>query len=206
MTTRSNATRLVCALLALSAVAFAAGVALERSRPGESVAEVHATAAEQGKSAATESSSSAEPSGSEQTGSESTGSDSTVAESTGVEGGVETTVPVVAGAPVEAVGHSEAGESLLGIKTESTSLVVVAILLSFALALLIWLRSSVLLLAAAVAVGLVFAAFDVREALHQSDRSDSTLVVVALVVALLHVGVIVAAAGSLRERRATVAR
>lgn len=204
MMARPVLTKLVCALLVVSACAFAAGVALERSRPGEAVTASteggHAVETSTGGEQTVVASTASEQTTTEPTGSESTGSGLTTAE-----GGAETTVTETTGKHVEAVGHSEGGESLLGIKTESTSLVVVAVLLSFGLALLIWFRGSLLVLGSAAAVGLVFAAFDVREALHQSDRSDSTLVAVALVVAMLHLGVVAAAGGALRERRVTVA-
>ncbi len=52
----------------------------------------------------------------------------------------------------------------------------------------------VLSAAAFVVFGIIFAAFDVREALHQRDEARHGLLTLALIVAALHVGVALAAA------------
>jgi len=78
-------------------------------------------------------------------------------------------------------------EKLLGLNPEATSLVVAAVIASLLLALAIWFRPEQTLLFLLVAAAmLLFAALDIREAIHQSDESNSGLEVLASVIALLH--------------------
>jgi hypothetical protein len=84
-------------------------------------------------------------------------------------------------------------EKLLGLDPEATGLVVVAVLTSLLLALAVWFRpGNTLLLLIVAAAMLLFAALDIREAIHQSDESNSGLVVLASLIAAIHL-----AAGSL---------
>jgi hypothetical protein len=79
--------------------------------------------------------------------------------------------------------------TFLGIDPESVPVVISAIVVSLVLATVIWFRRTpggVLIVAASSM--LVFAVFDVREALHQFDESNQGIAVVALVVAFLHAG------------------
>ena len=101
--------------------------------------------------------------------------------------------------------HSSAGESdeeLLGINPESAGLTVIVAAVSLLLAALLVARPRRGLLVAVVLVGLVFAALDVREGIHQASESNTGLLVIALVTGLLHLGVAVAAAAGLRTPRA----
>jgi hypothetical protein len=64
---------------------------------------------------------------------------------------------------------------------------VAAVIASLLLALAIWFRPEQTLLFLLVAAAmLLFAALDIREAIHQSDESNSGLEVLASVIALLH--------------------
>jgi hypothetical protein len=194
------------------------GVAIERSRPGEThreaspsaqittgkTAETHAASTETGTNgqagATAETATTVEAT--------TTGETATTTEAAGgtAESGGETTPSTTeSGHATETstgAAHSDSGEKLLGIKTESTGLVVTAIVASIALALALWLvPGSMLLLLGAAGVGVVFAAFDLHEATHQSDLSDTTLVVVALAVSALHLAVTVASGFGIRLQR-----
>ena len=96
--------------------------------------------------------------------------------------------------------HKEA--KLFGINPEVLGLVIAAVLASLALAAAVWLRGIPIVLLAIVAFGVVFAAFDVREVLHQVDEARASLILIASVLAALHALVaIVAGAELLRGRR-----
>lgn len=75
----------------------------------------------------------------------------------------------------------------LGIDIEAVPFVVLAALASLALAALGWARPRWLLgLALITTAMLVFGALDVREAFHQSDETHTGLVILAAVIAVLH--------------------
>jgi cobalamin biosynthesis Mg chelatase CobN len=175
-------------LLVVSAAAFAIGVILERSSGGESDQQTSNTpTVVTGEQAETseehtegESGESGEPSASGES-----------AEQLAAETGTTSDA------------HNESSERLFGVNPEATWLVVLAVALSALLALAVWKTTSIVVLVAVVAFGLVFAAFDVREAIHQSDESNSGLVVVAVIVAILHLSV-AAVAGYLIMRRSNV--
>src|SRR5262249_49931697 len=150
---RNALARLVSVLLLASAAVVSLGVAVERSRPQES----HATATV------------APGAGAPASGETATSSEDGTGETTGDGGGGGP------GGEQQAAregwtGHSESGETLLGVGTESTPLVLVAIVGSVALAVALWLSGgSFLLFGSAAVLGIVFTAFDVREAFHQAD-------------------------------------
>jgi hypothetical protein len=91
--------------------------------------------------------------------------------------------------------------TFVGIDPESVPVVISAIVVSLVLATAIWFRLTPgwALIVAASSM-LVFAVFDVREALHQFDESNQGIAVVALLVALLHAGA-AGIAGLLLTRR-----
>lgn len=93
----------------------------------------------------------------------------------------------------------ESGEELFGINPESAGLTTVVALISLLLAALLVVRPSKGLLAAVAVVGLVFAALDAREVIHQANESNAGLLVMALLTGLLHLSVAVAAAAGLRS-------
>ncbi|HEX8855385.1 MAG TPA: hypothetical protein VF752_07265, partial [Thermoleophilaceae bacterium] len=94
------------------------------------------------------------------------------------------------------------GERVFGINTESTPLVVAAVAASVVLASALLASDALVILAGVIGFALVAAAFDVREAFHQADESRTNLIVIAAVVAALHLA-IVASAATLARRRAT---
>jgi hypothetical protein len=93
----------------------------------------------------------------------------------------------------------ESGEELFGVNPESAGLTAVVAVLSLLLAVLLVARPGRGLLVTVVVVGLVFAALDVREVLHQANESNAGLLVMALITGLLHLGAAVVAAAGLRS-------
>ena len=213
--------RLVSILLVISAAAFAVGVGLERSRHHESSSESRAAhAAEAGSETVSGAGTTAAPAGEPGPAAGETGEGAPATDTgeaapltdtgeaaplTDTGGGSAIAPPegtTAAAAAPTAIPSAETGEKLLGISTESTGLVVLAVAVSILLAVLLWLRGGApVLLAGAVAAGLAFAAFDVREAVHQSDVSDRALLAIAVAVAALHLAVALAAARVLAGRR-----
>lgn len=85
--------------------------------------------------------------------------------------------------------HSDSSEELLGIDPESVGLVIVAVIVSLALAVAVWLRPDLPGLPLVVALAmLAFAALDIREFIHQLDESRTGLAVLVALVTLLHAG------------------
>jgi Flp pilus assembly protein TadB len=86
------------------------------------------------------------------------------------------------------VGHDESAEEerILGVDVESPGAVVLAVAVSLALAFGLWIRNQRWLAVAAVVLAVVFAVFDVAEAAHQLDESQTGLVVLAAVIAAGH--------------------
>jgi hypothetical protein len=94
------------------------------------------------------------------------------------------------GAPETAAEHADeaSSEKLLGLDPESTALVIAAVAISLLLAWAVWVRPDRLPLLALVALAmLVFAALDVREALHQGDEGNTGLAILASAIAILHI-------------------
>jgi len=86
--------------------------------------------------------------------------------------------------------NGEAGSTVLGVNTESLGLTVIAVLGSLLLALGVWLGSRPRLVLLCVAgFGLVFAAGDARELVHQLDESKTGLAAIAAVLIGLHLAV-----------------
>jgi hypothetical protein len=98
-------------------------------------------------------------------------------------------------------GHDEAAVKILGINTESLALSIVAVVLSVLLAAAVlarvWAR---MVLLAVAAFGLVFAAGDGRELVHQLDDSNAGLASVAGLLIGLHLIVALLAALLLARR------
>ena len=101
-------------------------------------------------------------------------------------------------------GSRESGVTILGVNTESLALTVVAVVASLLLALLVWLgRWPRLVLLGVAAFGLVFAAGDGRELVHQLDESNGGLAAIAAVLIALHLAVSVLAAALFPRRTGT---
>jgi hypothetical protein len=91
--------------------------------------------------------------------------------------------------------HGEAGATILGINTESVALTVVAVVVSLLLALAVWLgRWPRLTLLGVAGFGLVFAAGDGRELVHQLGESHGGLGAIAAILIGLHLAVTALAA------------
>jgi hypothetical protein len=97
--------------------------------------------------------------------------------------------------------REEPSERLLGVDPESTGVLAIAVVVSLALAALVWRGAAPWLLALVAVVMAVFAALDIREVVHQIDESRAGLALLALLVAALHL-----AAAALAARGATSAR
>jgi hypothetical protein len=96
--------------------------------------------------------------------------------------------------------HGEAGAKILGVNTESVVLMVIAVVASLLLALAVWLgRWPRLVLVCVAGFGLVFAAGDGRELVHQLDESNGGLAAIAAILIVLHLAVAVLA-GALYPR------
>jgi hypothetical protein len=82
----------------------------------------------------------------------------------------------------------ETGERILGINLEAAPIVVLAVVISGALAAATWRRDRKLLLLVAALFTAAFAVLDVAEFSHQISRSAATIAVIAAVIAVLHAG------------------
>ena len=91
---------------------------------------------------------------------------------------------------------SETGEEILGVNLESTPLVVLAVILSVALAAATWRTDQKLTLLTTALFAAAFAVLDVVEFSHQIRESAATIAVLAAIIAVLH-----AAAALLAEQR-----
>jgi hypothetical protein len=86
--------------------------------------------------------------------------------------------------------HAEAGAKILGVNTESLALTIVAVVASLVLALVVWLgRWPRLTLLCVAGFGLVFAAGDVRELVHQLNESHTGVAAIAAILIGLHLAV-----------------
>ena len=91
---------------------------------------------------------------------------------------------------------SETGEELFGVNLESTPLVVLAVIISVALAAATWRIDHKLILLVTALFAAAFAVLDVAEFSHQIRESASTIAALAAIIAVLH-----AAAALLAEQR-----
>lgn len=91
---------------------------------------------------------------------------------------------------------SETGEELFGVNLESTPLVVLAVVMSVALAAATWRTDHKLILLVTALFAAAFAVLDVAEFSHQIKESAATIAVIAAIIAVLH-----AAAALLAEQR-----
>jgi heme/copper-type cytochrome/quinol oxidase subunit 3 len=98
----------------------------------------------------------------------------------------------------EQSGTSETGERILGINLESTPLVVIAVLISIALAAATWTHDDKVILLLTALFAAAFAVLDVAEFTHQLRQSAATIAIIAATIAVLH-----AAAAFLAEQRRT---
>jgi hypothetical protein len=96
-------------------------------------------------------------------------------------------------------GHNEsADERILGVDVESPGSVVLAVAVSVALAVGLWIRRQRWLAVSAAAAAIVFALFDVAEIAHQLDETRYGLAVLAGVIAAGHLAAAATAGVSTR--------
>jgi hypothetical protein len=170
-------------LLVSSAALFAIGAAVERHHAPEQ-APVTGESGSEG--------------GSTESGSEG-GSTESGSEGGSTEGGGETK-PSETPAP-ESSGE-RSSEKLLGVDPEAPWVVITGVILSLALAAGVWFLRRRWVLGMTIGFGIVLAALDVRELVHQVHESRPSLIVVASILAVLHLLVATTAAILMRASAA----
>ena len=85
----------------------------------------------------------------------------------------------------------------LGVNLESTPLIIIAALISIALAGLVAFRPNPAVLVAVVVLGAAFTALEIAEVIHQADRDETGLVTLALAAGVLHAAAAILAARAL---------
>ena len=103
--------------------------------------------------------------------------------------------------------HTEANETsemIFGINPESTAAVTAAVVISLLLAAALYFWGTPATLIVAGVFALLFAALDLRELAHQLSEGRSSLVVVALLAAVLHAGAAVVAGLALTRGSSSV--
>jgi hypothetical protein len=97
------------------------------------------------------------------------------------------------------------GETIFGINPDASWLVAVVVAITVLLAAAVWARQERWLLLAVILFGLVAAAFDLRELIHQMDVGRASLIALASVLAAVHLGVSGLAAATVRRERRVIA-
>ncbi len=92
------------------------------------------------------------------------------------------------GSPSGEVEGEESDETLFGVDPDSPLVVAAGVAASLLMAAAVWRSRSRWLLSLVAAAAVVFAVLDVREVAHQVRESNGGLMVLALVVAALHLG------------------
>jgi hypothetical protein len=148
----------VAILLLVGATLFIVGVAVERTAiANESSSAAHPSS--------TESSHHEEGSGTEGSGTEGSGTE--------------------AGQPVTSAPES-ASETILGVNVESWPLAIAAAIVSIGIALAAWRGRPRTILFAVAVFALAFAVLDIREVIHQASEGRTGIVVLASLIALVH--------------------
>lgn len=125
--------------------------------------------------------------------------ETTTTSSSETNGGADEKAAGAAETPVAAETHVEASEKLFGIDTESVPAMIAAIAVSLGLAAAVWWRRERLWLWLTLAFGVVFAAGDIREVIHQLNESRNTVATIAAILIAAHLAVAVLAGLILRQ-------
>jgi hypothetical protein len=183
-------------LIALATIAFVIGTSIERhNSTHESAAQLRAEGAASKSAAPSEGGESAATHAAEGGNPESTKGSATPA------GGGESAATHAAETHSDAQTESHEELRPLGVNIEAVPFIVLAAPASLALAALGWARPRWLLGLATIATAMiVFGVLDVREAFHQSDENQTGLVILAAVIAALHLAA--AATATAMARRA----
>lgn len=177
MTRPASLQGIAALLLVLATIVFLAGITAERASGGEAaeMREAELAAAASGEEPA-------EPAGE---GAENLAEDE-AAEGGNSEGGE---------AASELIGEEaeEASELIFGVDLESTPAITAAVTISLLLAAALWFWGTPAVLVIVAGFALVFAALGVREVVQQINEARVGLAAVALIAAVLHGGVAIAA-------------
>jgi uncharacterized membrane protein len=108
-------------------------------------------------------------------------------------------------APVASAGEAteHADARVLGIDLEAPAFVVLAVVISVALAAAVWWRETVAVLALVLLFALAFAVLDMAEVIHQEESGRTSVMLVAAIVAVTHLGVAGVAAWAVARTRTT---
>jgi hypothetical protein len=197
---RSRLQLALTALLIVSAVVFAAGVAAERSAAAESGHFVASQAGASGEAIHADGDERREQS--EQSGETHIegASESSSVESVGGEsderGGAITSAED--NHPREHTGE-DAERAVFGIDPEADVTVATAIIVPFLLAAAVWLWPMPIVLGLVAVFAAIFVILDVQEVLHQLSESHTGLIALAAMLALLHLAIAAIALAAARE-------
>ena len=125
--------------------------------------------------------------------------ETTTTSSSETNGGADEKAAGAAETPAAAETHVESSEKLFGIDTESVAAMIAAISVSLGLAAAVWWRLERLWLWLTLAFGVVFAAGDIREVIHQLNESRNTVATLAAILIAAHLAVAVLAGLILRQ-------
>lgn len=95
---------------------------------------------------------------------------------------------------------STSSEDVFGINPESQWIIILGVVLSVLLAVAVWFLVRPIVFAFVIGFGLLFTALDLREMVHQVNEARTSLVIVSLILALLHLAIAGIAGVFLRPR------
>lgn len=110
-------------------------------------------------------------------------------DSMGEDGGMDEMGGEEGGEDVHSDSDMDDSEKVLGIDIESTPMIVLAVVITLALAAAAWFLAGTLILWIIVAFGLAFAVFDFLEAVYQNGESHTGLVLLAVALGFVHLAV-----------------
>ena len=196
-----NETRLrasLALLLVATAALFAVGTTIERSQRSHHSESSAATTAEIPSETATTPASETSTESSGEAG-ETVGSGETTTGSAPEAGGGADEAASGTAEVTPSETQVESSEKLFGLDPESVPAMIAAIAASLALAAAVWWRRERLWLWLTLAFGVVFAAGDIREVIHQLNESRDTVATIAAILIATHLAVAVIAGLILRQ-------
>lgn len=198
-----NETRLraiLALLLVATAALFAVGTTIERSqRSHHSESSATKTAEIPTETATTSSSETSTESSGGADEKASGSSETTTGSSSEANGGADEAASGATEAAAAAETHVEASEKLFGVDTESVPAMIVGIAASLGLAAAVWWRRERVWLWLTLAFGVLFAAGDTREVIHQLNESRNGVATIAAILIAAHLVVAVLAGLILRR-------
>jgi hypothetical protein len=200
-----NETRLraiLALLLVVTAALFAIGTTIERSqRSHHSESSATKTAKIPSETTTSSSETTTNPPSEANGGADerAAGNAETATPSSETNGGADEKAAGAAETPAAAETHVESSEKLFGVDPESVPAMIAAIAVSLGLAAAVWWRRERLWLWFTLAFGVVFAAGDIREVIHQLNESRNTVATIAAILIAAHLAVAVLAGLILRQ-------